>query len=100
MMSRRHLRGHRTDRLIVDEGLTRVLVGTLARSRSILGQPGLTWPFTGWAYVVSNHGPLPCEGSALPLSYTPEAVRLAGVTLHGDLRPVDARSARSKHRSR
>lgn len=24
-----------------------------------------------WAYVVSNHGPLPCEGSALPLSYTP-----------------------------
>ena len=43
MMSRRRLRGRRTDRLIGDEGLTRVLVGTLARSRSILGQPGLTW---------------------------------------------------------
>ncbi len=26
---------------------------------------------SAWAYVVSNHGPLPCEGSALPLSYTP-----------------------------
>lgn len=24
-----------------------------------------------WAYLVSNQGPLPCEGSALPLSYTP-----------------------------
>ncbi|SQE00286.1 hypothetical protein FMEAI12_6440001 [Parafrankia sp. Ea1.12] len=22
--------------------------------------------------MVSNHGPLPCEGSALPLSYTPD----------------------------
>jgi hypothetical protein len=33
----------------------------------------------GWAYVVSNHGPLPCEGSALPLSYTPQQ----RVTLHG-----------------
>ena len=24
-----------------------------------------------WAYLGSNQGPLPCEGSALPLSYTP-----------------------------
>jgi hypothetical protein len=27
-----------------------------------------------WAYVDLNHGPLPCQGSALPLSYTPEAI--------------------------
>ena len=26
-----------------------------------------------WAHQVSNLGPLPCEGSALPLSYAPEA---------------------------
>ncbi len=25
-----------------------------------------------WAQVGSNHRPLPCEGSALPLSYAPE----------------------------
>lgn len=37
---------------------------------------------TGWAYLVSNQGPLPCEGSALPLSYTPQQ----RVTLHGEPR--------------
>ena len=26
-----------------------------------------------WAYLGSNQGPLPCEGSALPLSYMPSA---------------------------
>ncbi len=40
-----------------------------------------------WAYVVSNHGPLPCEGSALPLSYTPagrsRTRSLAGRSLAG-----------------
>jgi hypothetical protein len=30
---------------------------------------GMRWRW--WAYVGSNHGPLPCQGSALPLSYTP-----------------------------
>ena len=28
-----------------------------------------------WAYVGSNYGPLPCQGSALPLSYTPEIAK-------------------------
>ena len=27
--------------------------------------------FLKWAYLGSNQGPLPCEGSALPLSYMP-----------------------------
>jgi hypothetical protein len=35
-----------------------------------------------WAYLVSNQGPLPCEGSALPLSYTPGKP----ITLHGTRR--------------
>jgi hypothetical protein len=33
-----------------------------------------------WARQVSNLRPLPCEGSALPLSYAPQQ----RVTLHGD----------------
>ena len=32
---------------------------------------GLT-AFTLWAHQDSNLGPLPCEGSALPLSYAPD----------------------------
>ncbi len=33
-----------------------------------------------WAHQVSNLGPLPCEGSALPLSYAPySAVKSAGL---------------------
>jgi hypothetical protein len=42
--------------------------------------------------VVSNHGPLPCEGSALPLSYTPQQRH----TVHGAHDPLGADATRSE----
>ncbi len=56
----------------------------LGRGRSMTSQ-------IAWAYVVSNHGPLPCEGSALPLSYTP--LRVVGPPYTAPIR-VDAGGSR------
>ena len=46
------------------------------------------WPATRspqgegwWAYLGLNQGPLPCEGSALPLSYTPALARPCGPSI-------------------
>ena len=33
-------------------------------------------PLQGWARVVSNHRPLACEASALPLSYAPLCLKI------------------------
>ena len=48
-----------------------------------------------WAHVGSNHGPLPCQGSALPLSYAPvkEPRRIQERRLAGWLEPQPASHA-------
>ena len=40
----------------------------IPHDQGMLCRPWVYW----WARVVSNHRPLPCEGSALPLSYAPD----------------------------
>src|SRR5512139_810670 len=43
----------------------------LPSGRVMTGMVGSLAGGVWWAHVGSNHGPLPCQGSALPLSYAP-----------------------------
>src|SRR5215471_8014350 len=49
----------------------------LRRDRRISDLAGETW----WAQVVSNHRPLACKASALPLSYAPASTPVGATAL-------------------
>jgi hypothetical protein len=47
--------------------LNRALPVEIKRGLRLIASPFFNW----WARLGSNQRPLPCEGSALPLSYAP-----------------------------
>ena len=53
--------------------------------------PKISRESTEWAQQVSNLRPLPCEGSALPLSYAPEKLAQVAIRQIGSQWPGDGR---------